>query len=192
MPGINYKRLFIAVEFPQHIISILKERQEQIKKSGVDAKWVSPHNIHLTLKFLGKVPAEKIESLSGILDSLFSAQKSFQVILSELGYFHMHFYAQVIWAGLKDPGMTLNNIVSNLDDSLSKLGFKKEGREFQPHATLARLRFGQSKIPLTETLDELNLKSKKTIFFVDNITLFESRLSPEGPAYFIIHKVKLK
>jgi len=192
MPDVDSKRLFIAVKLPRNIISALEDHQKQLQKCGADAKWVEPRNNHLTLKFLGSVPAEKIKGLIEELDKLFSAQRSFQVILFELGCFPAPSSARVIWAGLEDTGLILKNIASDIEDSLQKLGFEKENREFKAHATLARIRSGQNRIALIEKLEELNTGFKKKKFSIDNITLFESKLSPKGPAYSIIHQVKFK
>ena len=63
----NTLRTFLAIELDDSIRLILKGIQDQLKKSGADVKWVNPEHIHLTLKFLGDVPTEKIDSLISIL-----------------------------------------------------------------------------------------------------------------------------
>jgi len=48
-------RLFIAIPLPDAVIATLEEAQRMLKKAVPQrtVTWVAPHNIHLTLKFLG-------------------------------------------------------------------------------------------------------------------------------------------
>ena len=96
----------------------------------------------------------------------------------------------MLWAGLIDPGRQLAGIAQLLEDSLEKMGFEKENRPFQAHATLGRIRSSLNKITLIEKIKYINEHFKPQEFSINNITLFESKLSPHGPAYSVIHKVK--
>ena len=57
-------RTFIAIELPQETKNFLNNTQEQLKQARADVKWVSPGNIHLTLKFLGEIKESKQLSVS--------------------------------------------------------------------------------------------------------------------------------
>ena len=58
-------RLFIACELPETVKSGLVHIQEALQSVDPScAKWVDPNSIHLTLKFLGYVDAEKVESIT--------------------------------------------------------------------------------------------------------------------------------
>lgn len=192
MPDVESKRLFVAVQLPPPIEDILSTCQKKLQKSGSDAKWVEPQNIHLTLKFLGSVPIDIIESLAKTLDKLFGQFKKFEVTLSVLGCFPSQHSVRVVWAGLEDKNNTLKGIAAKLDDALLKLGFEKESRDFQAHATLARVRSPRNQTSLIEKIKEANQEFKNEKFLIDNITLFESKLNPKGPTYSIIHQVKFK
>jgi RNA 2',3'-cyclic 3'-phosphodiesterase len=63
-------RAFIAVELTTEIKRQLGKLQEQLKTSRADVKWVAPDNIHLTLKFLGQVPEEKLPAMHEALTEL--------------------------------------------------------------------------------------------------------------------------
>ncbi len=189
MPQLALKRLFVAVELPQNIKERLTNLEEELKKSGADAKWVEPQNIHLTIKFLGGVPEEKTEEIQKLLSDLFVSRKPFCVTLDRLGCFPSAGSARIIWAGLEDKNKTLKAMAGVLDEALDKAGFEKETKEFQSHATLARLRSPRNKIALIEKINHLNQDFRPQTFTIDNITLFESRLSPKGPSYSVIHHV---
>ncbi|MFH0877157.1 MAG: RNA 2',3'-cyclic phosphodiesterase [Candidatus Omnitrophota bacterium] len=187
MPGI---RLFIAVELPPAANTHLTEIQKTLKTSGADAKWVEPQNIHFTLKFLGPTPSEKFERIKSTLAQLFGSHKQFALCLESIGGFPSLDSPRVIWAGLNDANGQLRSMALVLDQALAGMGFEKETREFQAHATLARLRSGRNKIALIEKIKQLNQDLKPLEFSIDNITLFESKLSPHGPTYSILHQVK--
>jgi 2'-5' RNA ligase len=64
---------------------------------------------------------------------------------------------------------------------LAPCGFPPEDRPYRPHLTLARVREpeGLRTAPLVEGLADRTLGTAR----IAAITLFESRLSPKGPAY---------
>ncbi len=192
MPDVNTKRLFIAIELPPGIKDSLGSIQKELKQTGADAKWVEPENIHLTLKFLGSVETEKIKDIARILDKISLENRRLSVSLDQLGVFPSLNSARVVWAGVTGKIEDLKNIAQNLDKELSGLKFEKETREFQAHATIARIRSSRNRAALAQKIKDANQNFSRQDFSIDNITLFESTLSPHGPTYSIIHQVKLK
>jgi 2'-5' RNA ligase len=65
-----------------------------------------------------------------------------------------------------------------------------EDRPYNPHLTLARVReaVGLRAAPLLDGVSEVVLGVTQ----VDAITLFESRLSPQGPTYVALHRTALR
>ena len=88
------KRLFVAVSLP----SSLKEAlfQKYCKLLGSESfKLVEKQNLHLTLKFLGNFPEEKIPELCKALEKV-SAVKKFSAGLSGFGSFGKN----ILWIGV--------------------------------------------------------------------------------------------
>lgn len=185
-------RLFIAVELPTEIREKLSSLQKNLQKTGADAKWVEPDHIHLTVKFLGNVELEKASAIGALLDKLFPHQATFEMTLDEIGCFPSLGAPRVVWAGLRNADKTLERIVQTTEEELYKMGFEKEVRPFTAHATLGRIRSPRNRTALSLKIEDINRDFKKERFQIDNITLFESRLSPKGPAYSIIHQVKFR
>lgn len=185
-------RLFIALELPQAIRKELTALQKDLQKAGADAKWVEPGNIHLTVKFLGNVEPDKAKKIVALLNKLFQHQPAFETALDEIGCFPSVGAPRVVWAGLTDEGKLLERIAQKTEEELGKMGFGKENRPFTAHATLARIRSVRNRTALALKIQDLNKDFRKKTFRIDNITLFESRLSPQGPTYSIIHQVKFE
>lgn len=190
-PAVESKRLFIAICLPNEIKRALSNIIEELKKSGSDAKWIEQKNIHLTIKFLGNTPVEKIKAISKVLPETCLKKSATQVVLEKLGSFPSLSTPRIIWVGLKDTHGFLKRMSQTLEGSLEKIGLRKEIREFQAHITLGRIRSSINKISLIEKINAANKNFCQKSFYIDNITLFESRLTPQGPIHSILHQVKL-
>jgi 2'-5' RNA ligase len=191
MPPLDTKRLFIAIELPATLKAHLESYQKELNEAGADVKWTDPQNIHLTLKFLGKTPTDKIPEIITLLDRLSHQYKHFRTHLNQLGFFPPQKTPRVIWAGLDEQKQPLKEIAAFLEEALSSLGFEKETRVFQAHITLGRIRSSRNTLALIEKINHLNEGFQATDLLIDTATLFESQLSPHGPTYSVIHQTKL-
>jgi 2'-5' RNA ligase len=52
---------------PEEIKTKLEEIQKQLRRFAIDAKWVKPEGIHLTLKFLGYVEEDQVAKIVKLL-----------------------------------------------------------------------------------------------------------------------------
>ena len=122
MPLLETKRLFAAIQLPSSLKKSFETYQKELKRAGADVKWVEPENIHLTLKFLGSTPADKIEAIAKTLSQDFAGAKRFDATLNQLGCFPSLHAPRVIWAGLLDEKNNLKRLADITQDSLLKLG----------------------------------------------------------------------
>lgn len=183
-------RTFIALELFSEIRQELSKIQGELKKSGADAKWVKPENIHLTLKFLGSTPSDKIETINQILLDISSRFPVFEMSLSQLGAFPKIESPRVIWIDIKEGKETLQTLVKEIEEKLSSLGFPPEDRPFQTHITLARIRSSLNRINLVNKLKGIPIPDLNQR--IDKITFLKSTLTPKGPIYEILKEIKLK
>ena len=182
-------RTFIALELSDEIKNELSRLEGELKKVGGDIKWVKPKNIHLTLKFLGDVDDGKIEQIKKILDQISSQNKAFEISLFKLGAFPNVDNPRVIWVGLDKGCSDAEQIAQSVEDELSKIGFEKESRPFSAHFTLGRVKSGKNKAALKESFSSALPRPKSCA--INNITLFQSTLTPKGPIYNSLHKANL-
>jgi len=60
-------RLFVAIELSEAVHSALLELVRQLQGAAADLRWVRPEGMHLTLKFIGEMPPEKLDSIKQAL-----------------------------------------------------------------------------------------------------------------------------
>lgn len=184
------KRIFVALALPQDIRRSLEEIQKNLRGSGVDAKWVEPRNIHITLKFLGAVGEDKTQDIERLTQRV-SRVSAFEMSLNRIGAFPSLSSPRVIWAGFDDAQGHFATLAKRVEDALTGIGFEKETREAMPHATLARLRSASNRSALREKIEEINRDFRPMTVRVEAITLFESKLNPWGPVYSVLWSLKL-
>jgi len=174
-------RLFLGLEIP----SELKRKLLAIKTPLPGARWLNPRQMHLTLVFLGSVPDQGLAELPQRLRRL--AMAPFQLRIQGLGRFGSSSYPKVLWAGL-EPVEPLAQLHQTLIEQLAPLGLGDQTAAFKPHITLARFK-GRTR-GLNALLEEYE-DFKAGEFREDQVTLFESHLSPTGSSYEILHRIAL-
>jgi 2'-5' RNA ligase len=175
-------RCFIALELNREAITEIEEIQKLIKnKKLFYGKLTEPENLHLTLKFLGEIKEDRVESVKKELGKI--KFNSFQVGLGELGVFN----DRILW--IKLNGKEIWDLQKQIDDLLESLGFAKEER-FMSHITLARMKKVIDRKVMVEYIK--NLRHREICFDVKEFILKKSELKIEGPVYSDIEKYNLK
>lgn len=187
-------RAFIAIELPANIKDFLSRLENKLKTTGADVKWVSPGNIHLTLKFLGEINAETIEKISVIMEDIAKNKKTFQIHLGAMGAFPNTKFPRVIWIGINSGEDEAKEIVKELEKELNKIGIPREVKPFSGHITIARIRSNKDKENLVQELNKLNNNTERDnppAFAVTKFILFKSTLTPQGPIYEVLKEANL-
>ncbi len=96
---------------------------------------------HLTLKFLGDVPASGPGGLGAVAEALGAvAFAPFALRFGGGGFFPDMTRPRVAWAGLATGAPECRALAARVEAALSPLGFAPEAKPYTPHLTLARLR----------------------------------------------------
>ena len=185
-------RTFIAVEIPKDIQEAIGDYIDSIRESFKDVKWVSPENLHLTIKFLGEVKESDLKNLSGCVEKAASDFSPFSIDLSNIGFFPSSKNLKVIWIGTDGGADNLLDLFQELENFLENLGFDREARAFSPHLTIGRVKKKKKhKYHVNINPEELpEFKSVK--FYVKSIAIIKSILTPQGPIYEKLYEGKLK
>ena len=188
-------RSFIAIELPAELRLELTQLEAQLKsgkQSGV--KWVDPDGIHLTLKFLGNIAVDMVESITRAMEEAVRGISPFQLKVKELGVFPNFKRVQVAWVGMTGEVDKLAQLQKRIESNLTPLGFVPESRPFAPHLTLARLR-AQASLDERQRFGQLvantTFEAAHTIE-VDAISLMKSQLTREGAIYNQINSIRLE
>ena len=145
-----------------------------------------PGDVHLTLRFLGDVKAEKIKELSGRMRSL-EGHRPFSVSMRGLGAFPNIRDPRVIWIGA-DMGEGFYDILSDLDGILEKSSISYDKKPFKAHVTIGRVKTPSR--GLTDLLGkEKGLEAGS--FVCSEIFLMGSELAPGGAVHSVIDSFRL-
>lgn len=179
-----YLRLFIAAPLSEKTKKKISLWQQDIDdKTSGKIKFVKPENLHITLKFLGDVEEEEKDKIISSLGSL-EEKNSFKSDIQTVSAFPDIKNPKILVAKLINNQEILQGIFSELENELSKLGFKKEDRYFIPHITLARIKDNRGRDSIVDWFDsKARTKFNKISFEIDKICLFQSILKSEGPIY---------
>lgn len=181
-------RTFVAVEIPSTLQEEIGELQRELKKAGERVSWTKTSNIHLTLKFLGNVPAEEIDHVGKVLAEIASTAEPFTFRVGRLGGFPNLRRPRVLWVGVDEPSGRLVALVEDIENRLHGLGFEKEKRKFSGHLTIGRVKSSLSKSFL-QTLERTDLEGGEVA--ADEIVLMKSELHPRGAIYTPLRRIAL-
>jgi 2'-5' RNA ligase len=144
--------------------------------------WVAPENLHLTLKFLGRVEAAELDRLEATLNGVVADHPAFPLSCVGLGAFPTPLRPRVIWAGVREGAAPATSLAAAVERALAPLGFDPEARPFSAHITLGRLRTPQKVPALARALEEGGALTFGRMQ-VASIALVRSDLSPRGARY---------
>jgi len=184
-------RLFVAADIPWEIRDLVASTTERIKGKGIDARWVRPENLHLTLKFIGEYGEEGLERLSQEIRKAAERSSPFKVVMGGCGAFPSQRKARVLWVGMSDGVDDASAVARKLDARLEKAGVKREQRQFRGHLTVARLRRPQDCTEVVEDMSRMLEGLQELPFRVEEIRLIRSILKTQGPTYIELEKVAL-
>ncbi|WMW21299.1 RNA 2',3'-cyclic phosphodiesterase [Methanolobus mangrovi] len=179
-------RTFVAVDLPVELHDKIADIQS--KFSDFKFKFVDSHIVHITMKFLGDIPDDKIPDISKALDSV--KCEPFEAHVKGLGVFPKPKFAKVLWLGCDGNFDKLYDLINS---SLSSFDFEHNIHRFSAHATLARVKYLPNKkkeefLKLLEELADVDIGTMQ----VDAFKLKKSTLTPHGPVYETLHEVSLK
>ena len=188
-------RSFIAIELPVEVKTALSRLQTQLKAvKPSPVKWVDPLGMHLTLKFLGDITADKVDDITRAIEAAVQGIPPFQLEVKGLGVFPNLSKARVAWVGMSGDLNRLTRLQQRIESNLAPLGFAPETRSFTPHLTLARVRDSASPVE-RDNFGQLIASTKfeeAYSFTVECVHLIKSQLTRERAIYSQIGSVKLK
>ena len=178
-------RLFVALEIPAAVRENLAKLIEELRAldasaSQSKARWVRPENLHVTLKFIGQVDAERLDAIRAALAEVRS-ERPVELRFRGLGFFPNDKRPRVFWAGIA-ASLNLALLAAAIDARLGKLNVPRETREFAPHLTLARFEPPGISEKLRAAAQESSAREFGALH-TGEFHLIESKTRPSGAEY---------
>ncbi len=191
-------RLFVAIDIDSSIRAAIAQFIEGVRGFAPDVRWVAAPSLHITLKFIGEWPPERLEELRRALSQV--RGQAGEISFAGTGFFPTPRSARVFWIGVQ-TGPEMAALASAVDVATAELGIESERREFTPHLTLARAGSARpQRMPddrpssafgrLQEKLAAMPPPSFGTMA-AKEFFLFESKLSPKGAQYTKLQRFEL-
>ena len=126
--------------------------------------------LHLTVAFLGTVPAAAVQPLIALGRTIAARAPRFALTLDRVGAFRD---AGIAWVGASAPPVALLSLASELKLALGSAGFRIDERNFKVHVTLARRCERRPRLPDPPSIS----------WPVEAMSLMASQLTSHGPRY---------
>jgi 2'-5' RNA ligase len=179
-------RLFIAIPIPEpvrdEIIRVQQELQPLVSREV--ARWARSDQFHLTLRFLGDVPADGVESLKQSAGAVCRNARSLSLRAEGVGFFPNSRSPRVIWVGINDREGRLVGLQQQIETAVGPFSPEPGEKNFTGHVTLGRLK--NPRPADTRDLATRAQSLEKRLFgewTADEIEIIRSELSPAGARY---------
>jgi 2'-5' RNA ligase len=186
----NKIRTFVAIELPENIRFDIRKLQHAFTSFRFEIRWVKPLNMHLTIKFLGDVDPVDLDTIGKVLSDIAGKFPSFDLIPRGLGVFPSLKRPRNLWIGIAGQTDVLGSIQQSVNSGLNEIGFTTEKRPFRGHLTFGRIK---SRIDQDRLLEAFHAQQKfvSKSFTVENLVMFKSELTPDGPIYTKLYEMPL-
>jgi 2'-5' RNA ligase len=187
-------RLFIALPVPEEVKDAIERTQselrQQLPRAGVS--WTKRAQFHLTLKFLGNIPAGSVKVLVDSVQSACAGVPTLGLQAKGIGCFPNGKSPRVVWVGVQDDRNLLPDLQRTIDGAVREFTEQKAEGRFTGHVTLGRVKhLDRSE---AATLGSLVARRAETVFggwTGDEVEIIRSELSSGGSRYTTLAKAPL-
>ncbi|MBI1750231.1 MAG: RNA 2',3'-cyclic phosphodiesterase [Acidobacteria bacterium] len=173
-------RVFVAMDVPEEVRRAIGEFVAKLEPVCRGARWARVDGMHVTLKYIGEVTAEKVEQIKKELEGVRSAE-AVEMNFRGMGFFPNAKHPRVFWAGI-EATPNLAEISAEMEKRMERLGIAREERAFRPHLTLARFKTEEGLAKLHEAIEKAGAvefgSTRSSEFY-----LYESKLLRGGAEY---------
>ena len=171
-------RLFTAIDLPGDVRGRIDDLIRQLRPLA-PITWSRASNLHITTKFIGQWPEERLPELKQAL--VVAGRPSIPIRVRGLGFYPNRKSPRVFWAGVEAPP-ELTALAREIDLAVAKLGVEPESRVYSPHLTLARIRKPTRLNSLEEQIARLG-EPDFGAFAAGRFFLYHSKPGPAGSVY---------
>ena len=168
-------RLFVAINLPADLREKISTVTQTLADTKADVRWVSSDNLHVTLKFLGEVPADRTDELLSRVVNAAAQVPAFPLEIEGIGRIPEKGEARVIMSRVISPDQRITKLHRLVDSAAGGMGLPLDTRVYAPHLTLGRVSSNHGLNRLLRLLEKHDLDFFGS-FTVERVTLYESLL----------------
>jgi len=178
-------RLFLALPTTDEVQACVSDAQLALRAHRLPVRWVDEELTHITVKFLGDTPRDRVDALKEQLAAAVAGHNASRLATAELGAFPNPRKPYVLWLGVGGELAAVQALAGSIDDVAAQFDVERSHRPFRPHVTIGRWRYqdGQA-FDITELLRETAIPSAPLP--VERVQLIRSILRARGPEYTVI------
>lgn len=143
------RRLFVGIALDTAARAACSAIAEEVRKTGLTAKYEAPEKLHATLAFLGFVEPARVAEVCVALESSASRSKPFRVTLDKLGAFPHERKPRIVYVGAREQGAQFRTLAENVRDAYTALAFEFKNDPVV-HVTIARIKEPKRPLPVVE------------------------------------------
>lgn len=149
-------------------------------------KWVSPENLHMTLRFLGDIKEGTLHRYADAVRSALCGHPPYTLSIDRVRIVPRSRSAAMIWAVPEAGADHTMQLARSIEDAVVREGATPETRRFSPHVTLCRSRSPRHLAPdaaraMAAALADV--PASRRSMSVHEVMLYTSTLTPDGPVY---------
>lgn len=187
-------RLFVAITVPQEVKAHILKTQDRLRKllPGSAARWATPEQFHLTLRFLGNIEVSQVETLDSALRAACAGFGTLRLRASRIGFFPRPRAPRVVWVGVDDDQDRLPKLWSAVQSATNGFTAEEPEEKFVGHITLARIKSIHPRE--VQVLAEHAQQLTHEVFgewVATEVEIIRSQLSPQGARYSTLKTVPL-
>jgi 2'-5' RNA ligase len=181
---VDSARLFLAVPLDEAVRDALLDAGRRVKPALPGGRWCGSNALHLTLRFFGTLPLDRVEDIDTAVRLAIEGREAFDLRVQGVGGFPRLEAPRVLWAGVSDGSAPLVELAGTLNAAFGAAGLGMEERAFVPHVTLARFK---RRAHLDPAVLEAAVRGAQDHDFgvspCETLVLYASELTPSGPLY---------
>ncbi len=164
------RRLFAGIALDERARAACADVARRLAATGFAARYEDPAKFHLTIAFLGNVPAARCDDVVAAVREAAAQQSSIVVSLDKLNAFPNERRPRVVYAGAREQGAAFRRLAAAVREALGRRGFHFAG-DAVAHVTLARVKAARRSLP--------RLEVAPIRVGCDDLSLFESIFDKE-------------
>lgn len=185
-------RTFVCVEIPDTERQRLANMVARLRRHGARVAWVPPENAHLTLAFLGGIPARRLPRVADATARACRTIDPFDLSLAGTGCFPSGARPKVLWTGVVGDLEALERLQRRVGRELAAEGFELDSKPFRPHLTIGRVKEDRGPAIGGAVRELAAAALSGAPFRIVEAVVMRSDLSPAGARYTPLARVQLR